>query len=574
MLKKKDKTDIRPFTAQFYRGSMGYLFLGIIETVIGAAGNLMIAWLIQQIIDLIAGYDTGYTLLDLTGLTVICIASIAVAYILSYYAEPRFVTRGIARYKEYVFRELTRKNISAFSGENSTLYISALSNDANTIENGYLNNIFPLIDSVLMFAGSLVMMFCYSPMLTIISILLSLLPVLASVLVGNRAAEAEKKVSNLNESYMSVLKDSLSGFPVIKSFKAEAQICRIFCENVKKLADAKCLKRKITIVVQMLAYIAGIIAQLGVFLAGAYLALSGKGVTVGTVIVFVQIMNYVISPIAVIPNYLAECNAAKELIRKLAKTLPENVRENGTAEQTELKNRITIQNLSFAYEPEKPVLQDLNVIFEAGKSYAIVGTSGSGKSTLLNLLMASYQGYSGSIHYDDAELREITGESLFEMISVVQQNAFIFNASIRDNITLFSDFPAEEVNRAIERSGLSSLIAQRGEDYRCGENGSGLSGGEKQRISIARSLLRKSSVLLVDEATAALDVQTAYQVSESIHELKNMTRIVVTHLLDESFLKRYDCIMVLKGGCMKETGSFEELMDQKGYFYSLYTVSR
>lgn len=172
------------------------------------------------------------------------------------------------------------------------------------------------------------------------------------------------------------------------------------------------------------------------------------------------------------------------------------------------------------------------------------------------------------------EIKEVSSASLYDIVSIIQQNVFIFNASIRDNITMFHEFPKKEVDRAIELSGLSKLIAERGEDYLCGENGNGLSGGEKQRISIARSLLKKSQVLLVDEATAALDTATAYQVSNSILDLNDMTRIVVTHSLDAALLKRYDCIMALKGGRIEESGTFDELMNQKNYFYSLFTVSQ
>jgi len=189
-------------------------------------------------------------------------------------------------------------------------------------------------------------------------------------------------------------------------------------------------------------------------------------------------------------------------------------------------------------------------------------------------MMAAQPEYQGRITYDDTELREIRSEALYEMVSVIQQNVFVFNASIRDNITMFSEFPKEEVDRAIALSGLSQLIAERGEAYLCGENGSGLSGGEKQRISIARSLLKKSQVLLVDEATAALDTQTAYQVFQAILQLQDITRIVVTHALDENLLKQYDCILTLKNGMIAEAGSFEELMQRKEYFYSLYTVAQ
>jgi len=160
------------------------------------------------------------------------------------------------------------------------------------------------------------------------------------------------------------------------------------------------------------------------------------------------------------------------------------------------------------------------------------------------------------------------------MVSVVQQSVFIFNASIRDNITMFADFPEEEVDRAIMLSGLSGMIAQRGEDYMCGENGCGLSGGEKQRISIARSLLKNSQVLLVDEATAALDAETAYRVTDAVLNLDGITRIVITHDLERPLLERYDEIIVLKNGSVVEKGSFKSLMENKDYFYSLFTVSQ
>ena len=417
-------------------------------------------------------------------------------------------------------------------------------------------------------------MFYYSPLLTVISVGLSLMPLLASLLTGNLVAKAEKQVSDRNEAYMTTLKDSLVGFSVIKSFRAESQMRRLFAEKVREVSDAKCLRRKMSILVQMLSVSAGSIVQFGVFLIGAYLSLSGAGLSAGTVLVFVQLLNFVIQPVGSVPQALAECKAARALMEKAADALAENVRQEGTAVKTELCSGITLRDLSFAYEPEKPILSGLNVTFEAGKSYAVVGASGSGKSTLLNLLMASDPSYTGSICFDGTELRQLSGEALYGMVSVIQQNVFIFNASIRNNITMFSDFPREAVERAIEMSGLSALIEARGEDYLCGENGSGLSGGEKQRISIARSLLKQSQVLLVDEATAALDARTAYQVSSAILDLSGLTRIVVTHALDEALLKRYDCILTLKNGSITEAGTFDRLMENKGYFYSLYTVAQ
>ena len=571
-MRRKEK--LRPYVRQFYRRNGWRFVLAVAQTVLLTAANLMISWLIQQIIDLTTGADTGFTLSQILALTVAALGLEILAFAFAYHAKPKLIARGIGQYQEYVFSQLCKKGISAFSGENTALYISALSNDSTAIETNYLANIFVILDSAVLCAGALALMFYYSPLLTVISVGLSLMPLLASLLTGNLVAKAEKQVSDRNEAYMTTLKDSLVGFSVIKSFRAESQMRRLFAEKVREVSDAKCLRRKMSILVQMLSVSAGSIVQFGVFLIGAYLSLSGAGLSAGTVLVFVQLLNFVIQPVGSVPQALAECKAARALMEKAADALAENVRQEGTAVKTELCRGITLRDLSFAYEPEKPILSGLNVTFEAGKSYAVVGASGSGKSTLLNLLMASDPSYTGSICFDGTELRQLSGEALYGMVSFIQQNVFIFNASIRNNITMFSDFPREAVERAIEMSGLSALIEARGEDYLCGENGSGLSGGEKQRISIARSLLKQSQVLLVDEATAALDARTAYQVSSAILDLSGLTRIVVTHALDEALLKRYDCILTLKNGSITEAGTFDRLMENKGYFYSLYTVAQ
>ena len=187
--------------------------------------------------------------------------------------------------------------------------------------------------------------------------------------------------------------------------------------------------------------------------------------------------------------------------------------------------------------------------------------------------MGSSSNYQGEICIDGVSIKNIESESLYQLMTSVQQNVFVFNDTIRNNVTMFHEFPDKEVTLALERSGLSEFIEKRGEEFVCGENGANLSGGERQRISIARALLRKSPILLVDEATAALDAATARAVSFSILNLVGMTRIVVTHRLEEAILRRYDKILVMKNGTICEQGKFDTLMQQKGQFYSLFQIA-
>lgn len=568
------KTDIRPFRRQFYKNNGLCFLMAMVETILNTAGALIVSWLLQMLVDIVGGCDMGFSLADLTIISVLLLIGIIVTGIIGYRFRPKFIVRGISQYKEYVFSLLTKKSISAFSGENPSAYISALTNDIQAIEQGYLRNAFAIAENILMFSGAIALMLIYSPLLTLIAILLSLLPLVASVLTGSKVAEAEKQVSDRNERYTLSIKDVLTGFSVVKSFKAEAEMIRIFKENVSSLSEAQLKGQRMRILVSVLGSVSGIIAQLGVFLVGAYLALSGKNITAGTTVVFVQLMNFVLSPIGNLPTCFAERKAAKALIVKMSNQLNQSVREDGENRPIELKGGIEIKNLTFGYEKDHPVLENISCKFETNKKYALVGASGSGKSTLLNLLMAARSDYDGEILYGDTELNKIASGALYDTQSIIQQNVFVFNATIRENITMFKSFPEDKIDEAIRLSGLNELIREKGEDYLCGENGSGLSGGEKQRISIARSLLKNSRILLIDEATAALDKETAHQVSCAILNLKNITAITVTHALEEGILRKYDGILTLKNGRITETGTFDELIEKKGYFYSLYTVSQ
>ena len=572
MKTKQNKKKSREFIHQLYYKNRMNFIVTIILTIAMSSLNLMISWLIQQIMDSMANQNMQ---------SVVRCAWIAASVVIAYTVAnavyravyPRFLQRAMQQYRDYAFSRLTQKSLRSFSKEGTALYVSALTNDCTSIENNYLAATFTLIEFLFCFLGALIMMLYYSPVMLVLAVALSFLPVAVSMTAGNRLTEQEKEISKKNERFVSIVNELLSGFPVIKSFRAEAQASRLFSQRNEQAEEAKKNKRRTEQLISLLANDAGIIAQMGIFLAGAWLAISNKGVTAGVVIVFVQLMNYILNPISQVPLLWSNRKAAIALMEKLSDALSENVREEGREKLNVFSEKIEVKDLTYGYEPESPVLKDLDVQFDAGKSYAIVGGSGSGKSTLLNLLMGSSSNYQGEICIDSVSIKNIESESLYQLMTSVQQNVFVFNDTIRNNVTMFHEFPDKEVTLALERSGLSEFIEKRGEDFVCGENGANLSGGERQRISIARALLRKSPIILVDEATAALDAATARAVSFSILNLVGMTRIVVTHRLEEAILRRYDKILVMKNGTICEQGNFDTLMQQKGQFYSLFQIA-
>ncbi len=572
MKTKQNKKKNREFIHQLYYKNRINFIVTIILTIAMSSLNLMISWLIQQIMDCTANQDMQ-ALVRSAWIVIIVVVIYTIANVMYRAVYPRFLQRAMQQYRDYAFSRLTQKSLRSFSKEGTALYVSALTNDCTSIENNYLASTFTLIELLFCFLGALIMMLYYSPVMLVLAVALSFLPVAVSMTAGNRLTEQEKEISKKNERFVSIVNELLSGFPVIKSFRAETQASRLFSQRNEQAEEAKKNKRRTEQLISLLANDAGIIAQMGIFLAGAWLAISGKGVTAGVVIVFVQLMNYILNPISQVPLLWSNRKAAIALMEKLSDALSENVREEGREKLNGFSEKIEVKDLTYGYEPESPVLKDLDVQFDAGKSYAIVGGSGSGKSTLLNLLMGSSSNYQGEICIDGVSIKNIESESLYQLMTSVQQNVFVFNDTIRNNVTMFHEFPDKEVTLALERSGLSEFIEKRGEEFVCGENGANLSGGERQRISIARALLRKSPILLVDEATAALDAATARAVSFSILNLVGMTRIVVTHRLEEAILRRYDKILVMKNGTICEQGNFDTLMQQKGQFYSLFQIA-
>jgi len=552
--------------------SRKWLVMAGIAMLILSIYNIVISWLLQTIIDIVSG-DSSMTILQVGIIAMITFLIFIAAYVIYRVARPKYLYQAMLCYKQKIFCKMIDKNLSSFRKENPSQYLSMYTNDAKMIEMYYFDSVLEMIDLTVSFVGALLLMLWYSPILTVFGLILSVLPIAASFPIANKMAEAERKVSDGNGEFVSIVRDILQGFPVIKSFQAEKEMKKNFFRENERMEHLKYQSRYIEESINLWGTAASVMMRLGIFLIGAWMSVSGYGVTPGIVLVFLQLMNYVISPIERIPSILAKRKAAIGLIEKMLVSVQINQEQMKENKIGMLKKGISLKDVSVSIG-NKNVLHHLNFEFEIGKKYAVVGSSGAGKSTLINTIMGGFSPVQGEVLFDGIDSREIQPESLFQVMALVQQSVFVFRDTIRNNITLFKEFDEEKVKKAADQAGLRELIDKRGLNDSCGENGNKLSGGERQRIAIARALLRGSQVLLLDEATAALDNQTSYAVIDAVLSMKEMTEIIVTHRLEEKLLYQYDEILVMHAGEIVEKGTFQELMQKKGFFYSLYVVSK
>ena len=572
----KKETEIQRIRKRYLKEivcqSRKWLVMAGIAMLILSIYNIVISWLLQTIIDIVSG-DSSMTILQVGIIAMITFLIFIAAYVIYRVARPKYLYQAMLCYKQKIFCKMIDKNLSSFRKENTSQYLSMYTNDAKMIEMYYFDSGLEMIDLTVSFVGALLLMLWYSPILTVFGLILSVLPIAASLPIANKMAEAERKVSDGNGEFVSIVRDILQGFPVIKSFQAEKEMKKNFFRENERMEHLKYQSRYIEESINLWGTAASVMMRLGIFLIGAWMSVSGYGVTPGIVLVFLQLMNYVISPIERIPSILAKRKAAIGLIEKMLVSVQINQEQMKENKIGMLKKGISLKDVSVSIG-NKNVLHHLNFEFEIGKKYAVVGSSGAGKSTLINTIMGGFSTVQGEVLFDGIDSREIQPESLFQVMALVQQSVFVFRDTIRNNITLFKEFDEEKVKKAADQAGLRELIDKRGLNDSCGENGNKLSGGERQRIAIARALLRGSQVLLLDEATAALDNQTSYAVIDAVLSMKEMTEIIVTHRLEEKLLYQYDEILVMHAGEIVEKGTFQELMQKKGFFYSLYVVSK
>ena len=485
----------------------------------------------------------------------------------------KYIKNTVNYLRTDIFYKIIDKDIKDFSLDNSGKYISILYNDIKIIEDNFLNNIFQVIASILSFSISIAVLFYISPVVVIFIVFFGVLGFIIPNALSKKLVIAKNYYSTNLEEITSVTKDLFSGFEVIKGFNISKKINQVFKYNSNNVETSKRKYSIIEAIIRGFSISFSVTIYLGVLILGGYLMYHDR-ITVGTAIIIIQLSTHIVGPVKTsisLINQIKSVSLISKKIEDILKSSSEDIEENNLEN---FKNCIEINNLTFSYNEERKALDNINLVFEKNKKYAIVGESGCGKSTLIKLLMRYYNDYEGSIKIDDNDLKSIYSSDLYKNMSMIQQNVFMFDDTIKENIKLFANYSDEKVIKACKRSGIYNLIERlpNGIDSLVGENGSKLSGGEKQRIAIARSLINDTQILILDESTSALDNETAYNLESSLLELDDLTLIVVTHKLIKNILLNYDEIIVMRDGKIVEKGSFEELINLKGYFYSLYYI--
>ena len=588
-----------PLSQSFFQGNRKNLFMAVLGTTVLSVGILSVPQLMQILIDFLSG-NRRYSMHQIILMAIAVLLMVSFSGLCTYYFRTKFSTKAVFQYRKMAYHYLSKKKVTEFYGQNTAVYLSALNTDLQKIKEDFLDQIPILSQIVICGIGAVLVMIRYNFFLAMMACLISLIPFFAALFSGRNMEKIEENLSKENAEYLAFLKDFAVGFTIIKSYKVEGIFSALhdkICQKVEARMEEreKCVEK-----INYFAAISGYITQFAILLLCAVVAYRSKSISVGTVLAFSRLINYIIDPVTELPGMLSKARTAyalsEQFWEKIGKGEQEEQQEqqqksgeivkDGYHQHTDtdshekalpipsLQGDICFSRLSFSYTPEKQVLKDFTLRVKEGEKLILLGASGSGKSSILKLLMGIERSQGGEISIGNRQLSTLPEESLFRSISYIQQEVFIFDGSIYENITLFQKYSEEEMELAIEKSGLKNLISEKGLDYPCGENGAALSGGERQRINIARSLLRKTPILLADEITAALDKENSYLVLDSLLSLENITEILVLHDLDSRILSRVDRICVLKEGEIVEEGIFSELMEKKGYFYSLFMMEQ
>ena len=516
--------------------------LAVLFNTLSALLSLVFAIMLGQIIQ--SAIQLDKKLYNNIMIGILILITIFITKNIASFFKRRYVLKSTIYYKNLLSNKILKLDFENFFKNNNSFYTNILVNEANMLSSQYFESYVHIIDNSIQLTISIIGLFVISYKLGLVMVIFIVIYLLIPNFFGKLLNKYNNQLTIQNEKILSFLKSMFQGFEIIKTFNIIDRSINQYKDynNLRELTNTKYKKlndiKNITI--ELLAFIL-LLAMISI---GALLLYQNL-ITVTLLFASIQLINNTINPISYLFMYLSEYNSTKSIRDKHLSMLNEN--QESIKHKNEIKDNkieINIKNLSFAYE-DKKVISNFNYHFKTGKKYVLIGSSGTGKSTLIKLIGGYFSNYTGDICYNDLELREIDKNSLYNNITIIHQNVFIFEDTLENNIKLGKNISDEEYKNIIEKTNLV-MLEKKLNDEILYDNGDILSGGEKQRIAIARSLVQKSNILLIDEATSSLDPQNEKIVNDIILNLEGVICIVITHNQEKEFLNKFDDIIELK----------------------------
>ena len=495
--------------------------------------------------------------------------------VLSGLLTKKFITKAVQDLRAYAYNGILSRDPESFGAVNTADYISALTNDVKTIEESALIPLLQSIQYILVFFVTVAALFYYSPVIAGLMFLCLIVMYLVPASFGKAISKGQKRLSGNFAMFTAGLKDQLSGYDVIRSFQLTENVSKSFNANNDTLTRAKYRVDRLTSVSEGVAQMLAIGIQFMIMLVSGYMVLQGN-MTAGVLLALIQLSGSFVQPVAVIIQNLSIMQGAKPVVERIINLGEKQPSAFSGTEMPVYQENIEFRDVSFGYKPEQPVLKKVSLTFEKNKKYAIIGASGSGKSTLIKLLSANYGGYTGQITMDGKDIRSVQLDELLAKTSVIHQNVYMFDETIEENITLHHPYSLDEWEKAIEVSGVGRFLPQMEDDIRTpvGENGANLSGGQRQRIAVARAIIQKKPILILDEGTSAIDSQTAYDIETALLGIPDLTMLTITHNLNPELLRQYDQIVYIENGQVAAMGEYEALLRTSRQFCGFLQIQK
>ena len=410
---------------------------------------------------------------------------------------------------------------------------------------------------------------------------LALIPTLSMGICGAIAIVMEKKlgavyeaISEENAALNTVAEENLAGVRTVKAFAREKYEIGKFLSHNKRYYDLNMQQSKVFGKYDPYFSLVTKVLPLITVMSGGYFVIHGE-MTLGSLSAFLEYSNNIVWPMEMLgwlTNSASSAIASNRKIQKIYQEKPAVTEKARPVTKEQIAGKIEFSNVSFHKADGYEILKDVNFTVMPGKTVGIMGATGAGKSSIVYLLQRLYDVTGGSVKVDDTDVRDLSLKQLRSSISVVMQDVFLFSDSISENVKLGKrdSIDPETVRKAAADARANSFIERMDQKYDTviGERGVGLSGGQKQRISIARALAKKNPILVLDDSTSALDMETEHLIQETLETLKDTTKIIIAHRI--SAVKKADEIIVLDAGQVKERGTHESLIAQKGLYYETY----